>query len=276
MGRALAVYHGAFGRATVYHLDRTMATHAHREGHLTFHLSGRTSAMTIDGEQVTISRGDGGAVNPWQPHNFEPGDRHRGSVFLVLYISPIWYLDFGQSGLGGFRFGRSEIEVTPMIRRLVDQVGDLLLRHEFSDRLSGFLYELTREAYDQTWRNAAVRGGDIGASPTFCDHRVRKSINILMNGLGDDMDFTDVARRVGLSRPHFFKLFKRQTGLTPNIYANTLRMERAIDELTQGEKSITEISYDLRFSSQASFSRFFSLNVGISPSNYRQVVRCER
>ena len=40
MSRALSVYHGRFGRATLYELNRPMTTHAHREGHLTFYVGG--------------------------------------------------------------------------------------------------------------------------------------------------------------------------------------------------------------------------------------------
>jgi AraC-like DNA-binding protein len=36
-------------------------------------------------------------------------------------------------------------------------------------------------------------------------------------------------------------------------------------------KTVTDIAFDLGFSSQASFTRFFSANVGISPSEYRRV-----
>jgi len=32
MSRALSVYHGPFGRTTLYELNRPMTTHAHREG----------------------------------------------------------------------------------------------------------------------------------------------------------------------------------------------------------------------------------------------------
>ena len=38
MSRALSVYHGRFGRATLYELNRPMTTHAHREGHLIFYV----------------------------------------------------------------------------------------------------------------------------------------------------------------------------------------------------------------------------------------------
>jgi transcriptional regulator GlxA family with amidase domain len=48
-------------------------------------------------------------------------------------------------------------------------------------------------------------------------------------------------------------------------------MERAIDSLTSTHKSVTDIGFDLGFSSQASFTRFFTTNVGIAPSDYRRV-----
>ena len=38
MSIAHAVAHGAFGRACLYELDRPMVPHAHREGHLIFHV----------------------------------------------------------------------------------------------------------------------------------------------------------------------------------------------------------------------------------------------
>lgn len=87
-----------------------------------------------------------------------------------------------------------------------------------------------------------------------------------------EVEVESVARAVGLSRPHFFKLFKKQLGVTPNVYLNTLRSERAIDELVNTDKTVTSIAYDLGYSSQASFTRFFASNVGIAPSEYRRVV----
>ncbi|MFT7596442.1 MAG: transcriptional regulator GlxA family with amidase domain [Paracoccaceae bacterium] len=68
-----------------------------------------------------------------------------------------------------------------------------------------------------------------------------------------------------------YKLFKKQMGITPNLYLNTLRAEHAIEELMTTDKSVTDIGHDLGFSSQASFTRFFGSNVGISPSEYRRV-----
>ena len=60
-------------------------------------------------------------------------------------------------------------------------------------------------------------------------------------------------------------------GVTPNIFLNTLRSEHAIDDLLNTQKTVTDIAFELGFSSQASFTRFFSTNVGIPPSEYRRV-----
>jgi transcriptional regulator GlxA family with amidase domain len=91
--------------------------------------------------------------------------------------------------------------------------------------------------------------------------------------VGDALELDDVAREVGLSRPHFFKLFRAQVGLTPNLYLNALRMERAIDLLAATQDAVSNIGLDLGFSSQASFSRFFIANGVVAPSDYRRSVQ---
>ena len=75
------------------------------------------------------------------------------------------------------------------------------------------------------------------------------------------------------SRPHFFKLFRENTGVTPALYANTMRVERALDRLTRSHDSVTDIGYELGFSSQSHFTHFFSAHVGIAPTLYRTVAR---
>ena len=42
-------------------------------------------------------------------------------------------------------------------------------------------------------------------------------------------------------------------------------MEKAIESLTETDRSLSDISFDLGFSSQSSFSRFFAANAGWPP-----------
>ena len=105
------------------------------------------------------------------------------------------------------------------------------------------------------------------------DFRVRKSLRILDDGLAQGIELDAVARDAGLSRPHFFKLFRENTGVTPALYANTMRIERALDRLMRSQASVTDIGFELGFSSQSHFTHFFSAHVGIAPTQYRTIAR---
>ena len=94
--------------------------------------------------------------------------------------------------------------------------------------------------------------------------------------LGVEIALDDIARQSGLSRPHFYKLFRAQTGVTPNLYLNTLVMEKALENLVGGETSMNDIAFDLGFSSQSAFTRFFADNVGMAPTDYRRAAKVLR
>lgn len=275
MSKAVALCHGSFGRAALYLQDRGMSTHAHREGHLGFHVSGLPATLWIHDTPHEVTPETGVAVNPWQSHRFEPGDVQEGAISLWLYIRPEWFLHMARSAQYGLQFGRPIIEMTPSITHTLNRVTYLMLEGTDSDLLDGYLFELTQESFEQSWQ--WTNNGSQLSLPCrpLSDFRIRKSMKIMKSRLseGEEILLDGVARDAGLSRPHFFKLFRENVGLTPNIFLNTLRMEAAIERITASDEPVTSIGLDLGFSSQASFTRFFISNVGIPPSNYRRVVQ---
>src|SRR3954463_3988147 len=91
MSRAIAVFHGCFGRATIYQLNRPFNVHAHREGHLIFHVGGSDGCITVGDQFCPLSSSSFVAVCPWEPHNFVPSDLNDGALFFVLYVNPEWF-----------------------------------------------------------------------------------------------------------------------------------------------------------------------------------------
>ena len=91
MSRALAVFHGRFGRATVYQLNRPFNMHAHREGHLIFHVGGTPARIDVCDERWLLAEDSIVAINPWEPHNFVPTDMDNGAIFFVLYVNAEWF-----------------------------------------------------------------------------------------------------------------------------------------------------------------------------------------
>jgi AraC-like DNA-binding protein len=256
---------------TVYRLDKPMRTHAHREGHLTFLLSGQPAIVTICNVPHLVDQATGVAINPWQPHSFQPCSDNKPSIFLVAYICDQW-LDRDHEGRGSLRFGANELRVGTTLCSICASLAHALVSNAGFRIVNRYLNQLFDASFDESWRTSD-RPNLKSQPQTPIDFRVRKSLRILDDTLTEGIELDTVARDAGLSRPHFFKLFRQNTGLTPALYANTMRVERALDRLTRSQTSVTDIGYELGFSSQSHFTHFFSAHVGIAPTQYRTIAR---
>ena len=83
-------------------------------------------------------------------------------------------------------------------------------------------------------------------------------------------DLARLAREVGMSRPRFFDRFRDVMGAPPGLFANYIRFENALAELETPGIALVDISLDLGFAEQSSFTRFFGKHFGCSPRAYRQ------
>jgi len=83
------------------------------------------------------------------------------------------------------------------------------------------------------------------------------------------LDVEALARGVGMSAGHLSREFKRAYGESPYSYLMTRRIERAMTLLRRGELSVTEVCFEVGFSSLGTFSTRFSELVGVPPSAYR-------
>jgi AraC-like DNA-binding protein len=271
MERALAVHHGIFGRIAVYRFCDPMLVHAHREAHLTFLVDGPESDMPVDNMPGPLQQDTVVACSPWRPHAFRPGSPIVPSMFLVLYVTPMWFSDLSRDVNAGMRFGSHLFFRTQKIKGYVKKLVNLLFLEDRSDLIEGYIYELTQECYDESWRRVGEADGIMSKPVRITDFRVRRSMQMMKEHVGNTLVIESIAKDSGLSRPHFFKLFRDQTGLTPNVYLNTLRVEEALSQLGELATPICDISDNLGFSSQASFTRFFSTHVGVTPREYRHV-----
>lgn len=84
------------------------------------------------------------------------------------------------------------------------------------------------------------------------------------------LDVPSLARQVHMSAGHLSRQFKEAYGESPYSYLMTRRIERAMTLLRRGDISVTDICFEVGFSSLGTFSTRFSELVGMSPSRYRQ------
>ncbi|MDQ0648277.1 AraC-like DNA-binding protein [Microbacterium natoriense] len=83
------------------------------------------------------------------------------------------------------------------------------------------------------------------------------------------LDVEALARGVHMSAGHLSRTFRDAYGESPYSYLMTRRIERAMALLRRGDISVTDVCFEVGFSSLGTFSTRFSELVGVSPSVYR-------
>lgn len=82
-----------------------------------------------------------------------------------------------------------------------------------------------------------------------------------------EYDFDRAAEFMCLSRPYFSKYFHKMSGMTFTEYLNIVRISAAVEMLSKGGMSMTEISDRCGFGTIRSFNRVFKELTGYSPLN---------
>ena len=85
----------------------------------------------------------------------------------------------------------------------------------------------------------------------------------------EPLDVPTLARIAHLSASRFGRVFKSVYGETPHRYLQRRRVERAMTLLRQTDRRITDIAWDVGFTSLGTFGRTFTDVVGCSPTEFR-------
>ena len=100
--------------------------------------------------------------------------------------------------------------------------------------------------------------------------KIEASKQFMRKHIEDEYPPERVARELGMGYSWFRRMFKEYVGVSPAQYQLQLRYLRARDLLKGSDMTITEIAYELGFSSGNQFSTFFSKHSGMSPRQFRQ------
>ena len=93
---------------------------------------------------------------------------------------------------------------------------------------------------------------------------------IMRKEVESDLTVQQIAEQLGVSYSSFRKLFKEFTGVSPALYQQELKLQKAKELLSTTGISIKEIAYQLNFDSPDYFSSKFKNKVGCKPREYRE------
>lgn len=101
---------------------------------------------------------------------------------------------------------------------------------------------------------------------------VERVITVMRNQLDQPMTLHQMAR-IGFASPyHFSRTFRQVTGVPPVQFLYALRLDQAKRLLTETQKKVIDICYEVGYSSVGTFSRRFSDVLGVSPVRFRKLI----
>ena len=101
------------------------------------------------------------------------------------------------------------------------------------------------------------------------NRRLLRARDAMDRTYAEPLDVSAVAAVAHLSMNHFIRCFRATFGETPHRYLQRRRVERSMFLLRETERSVTDICFDVGFTSLGTFSRMFREIVGETPSDYR-------
>ena len=278
--------HGVSGLMNLTHFSHLASEpstplHYH-QGILVIHciVKGR-SVMQLEREDrtetLTCTGGEAMAVFPGECHARGNGSHQEPCELYAMQLNLEESGDFlGLNPQKGEALCRS---LGHMPRRLVRMENDdlALLRRAFglfatrdaTDRDAGvahllcFLYRFLRLPPVETMMR------------TPSDERIQRVLDHVERNISEPASLEALAGLSGYSLSRFKTRFREETGQTPALYISALRVERAKLELERTDQSITDIAYNLGWSSGNYFCTVFKKLTGVSPLTYRRQNRLE-
>ena len=101
------------------------------------------------------------------------------------------------------------------------------------------------------------------------NRRLLRARDAMDRAYADPLDVRAVAAVAHISEAHFIRSFRAVFGETPHRYLQRRRVERSMFLLRETDRTVTDICFDVGFTSRGTFVRTFREIVGETPSDYR-------
>ena len=202
----------------------------------------------------------------------EPYDRviiYLDHTYLGRLMPEAGLMDcFGENtGSGGCLFVPDEEQESELSAILADyekaaedrRFGAEALRDSLVIRMMVCINRIVRESKD-----SAVPSNEI------MDEKVKNTVEYIEKNISSELTVEALAERVFLSRYHFMRLFKANTGSTVHAYITQKRLLYAARLIREG-KSTGAAAEESGFKDYSSFHRAFSESFGIKPSDLKSL-----
>ena len=101
------------------------------------------------------------------------------------------------------------------------------------------------------------------------DDRIHQILAHIRRNINSQLRIETLAEMACMSKDHFIRIFKRETGETPNAYIAHRKQEKAELLLITTDLSIKAIATTLGYDDASYFNKLFKKHAGLTPQQYR-------
>ena len=101
------------------------------------------------------------------------------------------------------------------------------------------------------------------------DDRIQMSLTYIRKNIGSRLNIEQLADKACMSKDHYIRVSKHETGETPNAYITKRKMEKAELTLLTTDLPVKSIADLLGYDDYSYFNRIFRKNSGMTPLQYR-------
>lgn len=139
-------------------------------------------------------------------------------------------------------------------------------QNSYQDFIRAYIYEITAILYRSKF---LINPNDITSLPNY--NQIEPALNYAYKNYANHITLDEITQLVHINKSYFCRLFKSVTGISFIEYVYRIRLYKAEKLLLRSDKNITEIAYEVGFSSSAYFTKIFREQKGISPMFYRKM-----
>jgi AraC-like DNA-binding protein/quercetin dioxygenase-like cupin family protein len=242
----------AFAIAQDYRNGERVGRHAHPVGQLLHATSGVMIALA-DKHVWTVTPGRA----LWIPAHIEHSFRMRGTVKVrALYVRPGVLSTMGNDV--------TDVVVSPLANELIVRLVDLDREDAKSNTRSRLRDAILPVLRLELASSPGTREG-LRIPSNAAASAIAKSI---LANPEDRLVMEQLARRYGIGAKTLSRRFTAETGLTPDAWRRTARLNEAAARLRTGQ-TVSEVAYDLGYETVSGFCRAYHTHFSETPGSAR-------